>query len=167
MKLRSSVCALLLCVSLLSPVASSVAAAPQRGSGAGISVPVVGTVPGGALNAVFNLTRVAVQNGQLVAIGTLTGTVTNAAGVVTSFVRSLALPITAQATCDILHLELGPLDLNLLGLVVHLDRIVLDIDAQAGPGNLLGNLLCAVAHLLDGGSLNTIANLLNQILGQL
>ncbi|HKP12498.1 MAG TPA: hypothetical protein VJZ91_10325 [Blastocatellia bacterium] len=65
-------------------------------------------------------------------------------------------------------MELGPLDLNLLGLVVHLDRIVLDITAQPGPGNLLGNLLCAVANLLNNnGPLAGIANLLNQILGQL
>jgi hypothetical protein len=34
-----------------------------------------------------------------------------------------------------------PLDLNLLGLAIHLDRILLDITAQSGPGNLLGNLL--------------------------
>jgi len=131
-------------------------------------VPVVGTVPGGTLNAIFNLSRFAVQNGSLVAVGTLTGTLTNAAGIVTSFVQNLALPVTATATCEILHLELGPLDLNLLGLVVHLDRIVLDISAQSAPGNLLGNLLCAVAHLLDSnGALSAITNLLNQILGQL
>ena len=46
---------------------------------------------------------------------------------------------------------LGPLDLNLLGLEIHLQRVVLDIVAVAGAGNLLGNLLCAVAGLLDGG----------------
>jgi hypothetical protein len=74
-------------------------------------------------------------------------------------------PETLGITCDILHLELGPLDLNLLGLVVHLDQIVLDIDAQAG-GGLLGDLLCAIANLLDtNGPLQSIARLLNQILG--
>jgi hypothetical protein len=57
------------------------------------------------------------------------------------------------------------LDLNLLGLVVHLDRVVLDISAVPGAGNLLGNLLCAVAGLLDGGGpLVAIAILLNRIL---
>jgi hypothetical protein len=39
----------------------------------------------------------------------------------------VALP---TATCPILHLTLGPLDLNLLGLKVHLDRVVLDITAR-------------------------------------
>jgi hypothetical protein len=63
---------------------------------------------------------------------------------------------------------LGPLDLNLLGLMVHLNQVVLDITAVPGAGNLLGNLLCAVAGLLDqGGPLQGLINLLNQILGQL
>ena len=68
------------------------------------------------------------------------------------------------ATCAILHLTLGPLDLDLLGLVVHLDVVHLTIDAQSGPGNLLGNLLCAVVHLLDG---NPLGDILNQLVGLL
>ena len=48
------------------------------------------------------------------------------------------------ASCDILNLVLGPLDLDLLGLQVHLDRVVLNIIGATGTGNLLGNLLCAV-----------------------
>ena len=78
------------------------------------------------------------------------------------------------ATCDILDLTLGPLHLDLLGLVVDLNEVHLQITAEQGPGNLLGNLLCSVAGLLDntGGSglnglLQSIANLLNQILGAL
>jgi hypothetical protein len=75
------------------------------------------------------------------------------------------------AACDILNLVLGPLDLDILGLQVHLNRVVLDIVAVAGAGNLLGNLLCAVAGLLDGGPLagilTNLTNLLNQILGAL
>lgn len=54
--------------------------------------------------------------------------------------------------CDILNLDLGPLDLNLLGLQIDLAPVVLDIVAQPGAGALLGNLLCAVAGLLDPGS---------------
>jgi len=75
------------------------------------------------------------------------------------------------AACDILNLVLGPLDLNLLGLEIHLQRVVLDIVAVAGAGNLLGNLLCSVAGLLDGtplaGLLGQLQTLLNQILGAL
>jgi hypothetical protein len=71
----------------------------------------------------------------------------------------------SAASCDILNLVLGPLDLNILGLEVHLNQVVLDIVGTTGAGNLLGNLLCAVAGLLDGaGPLGQIAGLLQQIL---
>ena len=68
-----------------------------------------------------------------------------------------AQPVCAEKTAflpespDFRQLTLGPLDLNLLGLMVHLDQVVLDITAQSGAGNLLGNLLCSVANLLNGG----------------
>jgi hypothetical protein len=66
---------------------------------------------------------------------------------------------------------LGPLDLNLFGLTVHLNQVVLNITAVSGAGNLLGNLLCAVANLLNGsnlsGVLNQLVTLLNQILSAL
>lgn len=73
----------------------------------------------------------------------------------------------ALATCDILHLVLAPLDLDLLGLQVHLDRVVLDIVAVSGAGNLLGNLLCAVTGLLDPGLGGGLGGLLGSVLGQL
>jgi len=151
----------------LLPSIGSAAVAPQ-GQQPGLQIPISFTSPNGAFTGVFTLSRFVAQNGQLAAVGTLTGTVTNSTGqTVGAVARNLTLSlINISATCDILHLELGPLDLNLLGLVVHLDKIVLDIDAQSGPGNLLGNLLCAVANLLNGGGpLSQLVNLLNQILG--
>lgn len=48
-------------------------------------------------------------------------------------------------TCDILFLDLGPIDL--LGLVRNLSEVTLDLDARQSSGNLLGNLLCAVVNL--------------------
>ena len=69
-----------------------------------------------------------------------------------------------------LNLVLGPLDLNLLGLKVHLNRVVLNSVAASGAGALLGNLICAVAGLLDGtGLLNVlkVINKLNRILNVL
>ncbi len=56
---------------------------------------------------------------------------------------------SATRRCDILNLELGPIDLDLLGLVVTTSDICLDVYAQRGQGNLLGNLLCSVVELLD------------------
>jgi hypothetical protein len=53
--------------------------------------------------------------------------------------------------------------LDLLGLQVNLNRVVLDITAVPGAGNLLGNLLCSVTNLLNNPA--GLANLLNQLLG--
>lgn len=67
--------------------------------------------------------------------------------------------------CPILDLQLGPLDLDLLGLRVQLNQLDLNITAEPGPGNLLGNLLCAVVSLLDGVDLSGIlGDLLQQLL---
>jgi hypothetical protein len=148
---------------------TSVKAAPPVPS---FSVPVTGSftdVLGGTGTFVgsLDIQRFAVQNGVLTAIGSLTGTLTDSLGTVLGTVaQPVALPVTdIAAICDILHLELGPLDLNLLGLVVHLDQVVLDITAQQG-GGLLGDLLCSLADLLNNGSspLSAVARLLNNIL---
>lgn len=168
-RVLSSVLLLAIMSALAFAPATSVQAAPPVPS---FSVPVTGTFTDalggtGTFVGSFDIQRFAVQNGVLTAIGSLTGTLTNSLGtVIGTITQSLALPVTnISATCDILHLELGPLDLNLLGLVVHLDRVVLDITAQQG-GGLLGDLLCSIADLLNNGSapLSAIARLLNNIL---
>ncbi len=170
--------ALLALVAVLLGVFVAAPVSAQRPSTGSLTTPVTGTVaslPGGAFNGTLNITQFAVQNGQLVAIGTLTGTITQTVNNVTTTVgqvtnAAVTLPVTdATGSCPILHLVLGPLDLNLLGLTVHLNQVVLDITAQSGPGNLLGNLLCAVAHLLDNpsGQLSGLVNQLNHILSLL
>lgn len=136
---------------------------------AGALVPVVFSSAAGSFNGVFNVTNFIVQNGQLVATGTLTGTVRDAAGnVIGNITQALTLPVLlggSRGTCEILDLQIGAISLNLLGLQIDLAPISLVITAQQGPGNLLGNLLCAVAGLLDnGGPLTGLAGLLNNIL---
>jgi len=96
-------------------------------------------------------------NGALGAIGSTTNAATGGASV------------TSMGTTQILHLALGPVDLDLLGLVVHLDNchngpVTVDITAESGPGNLLGNLLGGLAHLLDGhANTNALLNKLDKI----
>ncbi len=48
-----------------------------------------------------------------------------------------------------------------------LDTVHLQITAEPGSGNLLGNLLCAVAGLFDGGLLGQVGQILNRIVGLL
>ena len=120
---------------------------------------------GNLTNGVLNITSFAVQQGKVVAKGTLTGTLGGK-----QITQAVTLPVTTgQHTCDILSLTLGPLHLDLLGLVIDLNQINLDITAQSGSGNLLGNLLCSVAKLLDGNgnAVGKLVGLLNDILGAL
>jgi len=74
-----------------------------------------------------------------------------------------------SATCQVLTLDLGALHLDLLGLVVDLSPLHLTITAQAGSGKLLGNLLCDIANLLNGGGAHqgAVAKLLNLLFGLL
>ena len=149
---------------LAGPQSNALLLAPVAG---GVAIPVTGTTSrGGKFIGTFNIKQFSVVNNQIVAIGTLTGTIQNGVGnVIGTILKTISLIVTFHgATCDILHLELGPLDLDLLGLIVHLDKIVLDIDADPS-GGLLGSLLCAIANLLNtNGLLSDIADLLNQIL---
>jgi len=138
----------------------------------------------GTFTGQFALVQFVSENNQIVAKGFLSGVLTDSSGrVLGSAMRDVSIPVNVgraaaatarvratativpDATCPILHLDLGPMHLDLLGLHVDLSEIVLDISAESGGGNLLGNLLCAITHLLDGpGSLADIADLLNRIL---
>jgi hypothetical protein len=134
---------------------SQAAAAPK--TGASLVGAVTGTVGGVPTTGTFTVTQFVNQGGDLLAVGTLVlGTVNQVVS---------ALVTGATGSCEILDLTIGPIRLDLLGLVVTTNAIHLNITAQSGPGNLLGNLLCAVANLLNGGGpLGAIANLLNRIL---
>lgn len=79
------------------------------------------------------------------ALGSLTGSATIPTG---------GAAHSPHGVTNLVHLSAGPVDLNLLGLDVHLDNgnngpVVVNVSAQAGKGNLLGNLLTNVAHLLE------------------
>jgi len=165
--------AFLVLASMLAFTAATATAAPPTTTQS-LTVPITATQSGGALNGVFAITGFALNSaGQLVANGNFTGTLTNAAGEVTNLVgtavSSVVTPAQTSTGCQVLDLTLGPLHLNLLGLVVDLNQVHLNITAQPGPGNLLGNLLCAVTHLLDntGGANTTLQNLLNILNGLL
>ncbi len=189
MKLKSSLVIALLAVALSAVVAIAAPSADAKKSGS-VSTPAAGTTTTGLpVTGTFDITSFKNVNGVITAVGTFTGSVDGGAPVTTPatsvvqaangkpLVAGASAPAAAAAaagTCSILDLTLGPLHLDLLGLVVDLNQVHLQITAEQGSGNLLGNLLCAVAGLLDNtgtgglsGLLQSITNLLNQILGQL
>jgi hypothetical protein len=139
-------------------------------------VPVTGTAENGKkFRGTFTVQRFVNRAGKARAIGTLKGRMMGRE--VTR--RGVGMPVRlANASgakmsqlpplpngCTILNLSIQPITLNLLGLVVRTSRIDLRIDAVRGPGNLLGNLLCGIAGLLDQGvPLNQLANVLHELL---
>jgi hypothetical protein len=52
--------------------------------------------------------------------------------------------------CDVLHLVLGPVHLDLLGLVVDINKVVLDL--KGIPGTLLGDIFCQLSNTPPGGA---------------
>lgn len=153
------------CLSILA-VAPAAGAAPATATLGNITGTTAtgGTFTGSLTNAQF-----VNQNGVLTLVGNLTGTLTNAAGTLVGSVTNqpISTAVTGAAGtggCSILSLTLGPLHLDVLGLVVDLNQVNLNITGQTGSGQLLGNLLCGLANALNGGG-GGLANILNNLLG--
>jgi hypothetical protein len=153
--------------------AAPIAPAPPPPSG-GLTTAIMQTITGvGTFTGSLTVNSVSLINGVLNAVGTITGTLTDTAGNVVGSITNapITIPLTGfTGTCTILTLHTGMINLSLLGLNVTLSPIDLVITAIAAPGNLLGNLLCDVANLLNsGGPLSTLLTglqtLLNNILG--
>jgi hypothetical protein len=148
------------------------AAAPKGGTSATVVINSFASGTGGFVGT-LTVSGVQLVNGVLSAAGQISGNVLDGTGATTGSVnQAVTAPLQVSASCTILTLVLGPLDLNVLGLVVHLNQVVLNITAVPGAGNLLGNLLCAVANLLNGGLpiaalLNNLVSLVNEILAGL
>src|ERR1700691_3904381 len=173
------------------PVTASAASAATVGGSsapAATSAQAAGTITGpvtgaftnaagpGAFSGTFTPTKFSVVNGVLEATGLLTATLTDANGTtvgtisktITTNVDTSKGAANAPAAGNVLALTLGPLNLNVLGLVVQLNQVHLTITAVPGAGNLLGNLLCDVANLLNGGgSLSELSTELHSLLALL
>ena len=132
----------------------------------------------------YTIDRFTTRNGKMVAVGNLRGTMRKRGktkrvsknGVIMPASVAGAGPATAAkaaqqpplpdipTACQVLNLTLGPINLNLLGLVVRTNQIQVRIDAVPGAGNLLGNLLCAVTNLLNPtGALGQLTGAINQL----
>jgi hypothetical protein len=159
------------------------------------------------LDGTFTIRFFRASGDQLLAVGTINGTLTNEDGQVVRRLRSVpvALPVDLEESgfgipaevpvsttvegsqvalpaggcacsagrdeavesvalqppaleCDVLNLVLGPLDLNLLGLEIDLNQVILNIVADPS-GGLLGQLLSILCGLNLGGLLDLLGGL--------
>ena len=171
------------CLVITSAVLPATPALAQPGKSS-LAIPVTGTAtPTGQspvpITGTFSITRFERSTtGGVDAVGMLVASLPTGPVVVpqvrmpvqTANTSTTAISAAASQTCEILNLVLGPLHLDLLGLVIDLNQVVLNITAEQGAGNLLGNLLCAITNLLNGtgsGSGTGLVGQLTQPLNQL
>jgi hypothetical protein len=167
-----------------------VAEAKSKAPKGSLELAVSGTVAGGGtFSGTFTLNQFAVRGNAAVAVGFIRGTAVSAAGVpLGSVLRGpveLAVTVSggaamastgrpvgthgraffAQQICDVLHLELGALNFNVLGLQVTTQPIAIDIVASGEGTDVLGRLICTVLETV--GNVIGLVDILNQILGLL
>jgi hypothetical protein len=103
-----------------------------------------GGILGRLLCSLVDSGRLSAQTRQLNYSLQQSGLATNGVGVTVSIGQTGAATAAPATICQILDLTLGPVDLNLLGLMVHLDTVHLTITADS-EGGILGSLFCSLA----------------------
>jgi hypothetical protein len=113
-----------------------------------VDLKVTGQRSGGVLGSLFcSLARAKVKTASVAAVSRLNRQLRK-----TGTLRPIgfSVPVSAVAaqaapTCSVLDLVLGPLNVDLLGLVVDLNRVHLTITANP-TGGVLGSLFCGLAN---------------------
>jgi len=169
--------------------AAGATAADKKAAGP-LQLPVRGVVAGidGATFAgTLSIQTFVARDGQVMAIGMVRGSVTSATGapIGTALVGPIELPVSvgpgpaataapksaaaapAQPTqvCDVLHIQIGAVSINLLGLQVTTLPIDLDLSADPTGTNVLGHLVCTILDTLN--NVIGLVDLLNQLLALL
>jgi hypothetical protein len=146
--LLTAVAAAVLCLS--ATTATAIPATKARASAPASSLATAGKVA-----VTFKITKFVKTKHSLTAIGNVLATFTPADG---SAATTTSQPFRAKVTtaaklfsgasstriCNVLNLTLDKLSLNLLGLHVDLDKVVLNITANS-RGGVLGSLFCSLA----------------------
>ena len=114
-----------------------------------VTLDVTGDPHGGVLGSLFcKLARAKVASARASAARALNQSIRRGHGHAVRFTAYLQPAVSASqaavATCPVLDLVVGPLDLKLLGLVVDLNRVHLVVTATRG-GGALGDLFCKLA----------------------
>jgi len=173
-------------------------AAADQSSSKPLVLSIAGSGDGGVtFSGTVAVQRFVQRNGEVFAIGAVSGTVSGPAGPIGT---SLSLPVSfpvhigdgltphavpgsvhspassptgrgarlvlvQSSTCGVLHLDLGAVNLNLLGVAVTTTPVTIDINGDtAGP---LGNLVCAALATVNNvvGLVNVLNSLLSVITG--
>ena len=161
-KSRMTILAAVAALTLLLVGGAGPAAAQSSGTPLTRVVKMTGTAKNGKkFTGTYTIQRFTSKGGKVFAVGTVKGKL-KGRSVKRRNVRvpaTLARHQTAGAAqlppnptagaCQVLDLELNPIDLNLLGVHVATSRVETLIEAVPGSNALLGNLLCGITGILD------------------
>jgi len=116
------------------------------------------------LAVTVRIERLSIQGRQARAAALATATLTSAQGTTTTSRQQVALTAATNSGCEVLHLFLQQLDLNLLGLVATLDKVNLDVVGHA-KGGVLGSLFCKLSKGVTGkiASVSTVRKMNAQL----
>jgi hypothetical protein len=136
-----------------------------------LQLPVTST--DGTFAGTLSIQRFEVRDKAVVAIGIMKGSIAgtgSALGEVvapvtvrpaTARASASAAPAAPQATCQVLHLDIGAVNLNVQGVTVATQPINIDLSGDSSAA--LGNLVCTALATLN--NVAGLVGLLNQILG--
>jgi hypothetical protein len=148
MSFRRALVSILLAVAAIS-IGGADLAAQLSSRGASLLVPITGVADlGGMFGGALLIQRFAPQANGIAAVGTVTGALT-ANGTVRNLVVQVTLPLDiaasrarlntdaalAQASCDVLHVELGSASINVLGSTIGLNPVSFDIASTVKAGS--------------------------------
>lgn len=162
-------------IALLLFASASLAAKPQKAGPDPLQVPVASAA--GSFTGTFSINRFEVRDNAVVAVGIVKGALAGTGSVV---IGEVAAPVTVgaasaraagidtavvqqQATCQVLHLDIGAINLNVQGLIVTTQPISIDLSGDSAAP--LGNLVCTIQSTLN--NVVGLVDLLNQVLGLL
>ena len=168
---------------LLATAAIAASDKPAKDGSGPLQLPIAGSAAsGGTFVGTFSINRFEARSGQVVAIGMVRGLVAGVKEAGTVLVGEVILSpvhvspasqgpaapssLVAQqqaATCEALHLDIGSVNLNVLGLVVTTQPIAIDLSGDSSAP--LGNLVCTILETLN--NVVGLVGLLNQLLGTL
>jgi hypothetical protein len=139
----------LLALGALGAARGDLAAQEQQNRAGTMLVPITGVADaGGQFNGTWLIRRFEAQGNTVVAIGTVSGALSDASGVTRNLVTQVTLPLDinasvarlnsdftiAQASCEALHLEFGASAINVLGSTIGFDAVAADIVGAVQPG---------------------------------
>ncbi len=105
----------------------------------------------GVFSGTFRIDRFGRDRNAVNAMGRLLGVLAASNGDILGRIdRGLTLPVSViSATCELLQLELGPVDIPLRNVQLHLEKGVLGISNRDATTDGLNQRLCAAANVFD------------------